>query len=49
VKGHVETHFGGDFGDELGGLYDMVVVWGRGGGVVRVVAIGPRQDRERRR
>jgi len=39
VKGRVETCFGGDFGSELGGLYDAVVVQGRGGSVVRVTAV----------
>jgi len=49
VKGRVETRLGGDFVSELGGLFDAVVVRGRGGSVVRDVAIGLRRDRERRR
>ena len=49
VKGRVEMRLGGDFVSELGGLSDAVVVRGRGRSVVRVVAIGPWRDRERRR
>ena len=49
VKGCIEMHYGGDFGGELGGLYDSVVVQGCGGSVIRVIARGPQQDLERRR
>jgi len=49
VKGRVETRLSGDFGGELGGLYDSVVVQGGGRYVVQVTANGPWRDLERRR